>query len=278
MPGYRVTVGNVDIISLSDGSIEFSPAEFLPTVPDEAWEPYRDQLTPEGKISLNVGSFLLRSDGKTLLVDTGLGEGHEKLQATAWGLLLKDIAANGVRLEEIDMVIITHLHSDHVGWNLLRDGDAYRPTFPAARYWVPKADWDIYSRRARTRAFSYIKEQVIPLEGLGLMDLMEGEKRLTSEVIALPTPGHTDGHTSVLVSSQGEQAVILGDAAHLPAQVHETDWSPRADINPELSRETRRHLMERAERDGWQVIGGHFPAPGFGRLLRLKGRRYWQAL
>ena len=97
-------------------------------------------------------------------------------------------------------------------------------------------------------------------------------------VTALPAHGHTPGHTSVLVSSAGKSAVILGDAAHVPVQAHHTDWSPRADTNPELSRQNRAELFDRMEKDHSLVVSGHFPVPGFGRLVRVQGRRYWRAL
>jgi glyoxylase-like metal-dependent hydrolase (beta-lactamase superfamily II) len=225
-----------------------------------------------------MGSFLLRSDGKTVLVDTGLGLDTHGLEPVATGLLMKDMQSKGVRPGDVDMVIITHLHRDHVGWNFMKDGDGFRPTFPNARYWIPEADWKIFTRRTGMSAFSYIKEQVSPLEDLGLLELMEGEQVLTSEISALPTPGHTPGHTSVLIASQGERAVITGDALHIPAQLQETHWSPRADSKPEQSAESRRKLVERIERDNALLVSGHFAAPGYGRIMRLKGRRYWQAL
>ena len=278
MAEHTVTIGNVTVTSLSDGRMEMPVAEFFPSVPSEQWEPYRDQLTPEGNIALNVGSFLLRSEGKTVLVDTGLGGSDWGLKGAMFGLLMDDMRQKGVRPEEIDLVVITHLHRDHVGWNLVRDDDAVRPTFPKARYLVPKADWDIFTRRDGMAAFAYIREQVTPLEGLGVLELTDGEQAVTGEITTLPAPGHTPGHTCVMVSSQGERGVILGDAAHHPAQAQETDWSPRADTDPDVSRVTRRQLMDRIERDRAVTASGHFPAPGFGHLVRLKGRRYWQAL
>ena len=107
---------------------------------------------------------------------------------------------------------------------------------------------------------------------------MHGEHRLTRDLTAMPTPGHTPGHMSILITSQGERGLILGDAAHNPAQLQETDWVSRADMDPEVTRQTRRALVERLEREQIVVAAGHFPAPGFGKVLRLQGRRYWQVL
>ena len=119
---------------------------------------------------------------------------------------------------------------------------------------------------------------VWPLAELGLVELMHGEHHITRELTALPTPGHTPGHVSILITSQGERALVLGDVAHSPVQVREPDWVSRADMDPELTRQTRRALVERLEREAILVAAGHFQAPGFGRVVRLDGRRYWRGL
>ena len=280
MPEYAVRVGDAEIISVSDGHIHFHPSDFFPSVEADDWLPYADRLTADGMIRLNIGSFVIRVGGRAALVDTGLGEGDHPFDNSEWGLLAADLAAKGISPGEIDDVIITHLHRDHVGWNIVERDGAPSPYFPNARYHVPKADWDIFTRRAGMSAFAYIREQVTPLMDMGLLDLIggEGETAIADGVSALPTPGHTPGHVSVLVHSAGESAVVLGDAAHVPVQAHHTDWSPRADTNPDLSRQTRAALFDRMERERSLVVSGHFPTPGFGKLARTEGRRYWRAL
>ena len=280
MPEYAIRVGNAEIISVSDGYIHFQPSDFFPSVDAAEWERCADQLTDGGLIRLNVGSFAVRVGGRVSLVDTGLGEGDHPFDNSEWGLLAADMAAKGIGPDEIDDVIITHLHRDHVGWNIVEREGEPSPYFPNARYHVPKADWDIFTRRAGMSAFAYIREQVTPLMDMGLLDLIdgEGESAISDSVSALPTPGHTPGHVSVLIRSAGESAVVLGDAAHIPVQAHHTDWSPRADTNPNLSRQTRAALFDRMERERSLVVSGHFPTPGFGRLARVAGRRLWRAL
>ena len=117
-----------------------------------------------------------------------------------------------------------------------------------------------------------------PLADLGLVEFMDGEHSLTRALTTVPTPGHTPGHMSILVTSGGEQALVLGDAAHSPVQLEQPDWVSRADMDPDLTRRTRRALLDRLEREKITVAAGHFPAPGFGRIVRLQGRRYWQGL
>ncbi len=278
MNGCKTTVGNVEITSLSDGRLQFETSEFFPSVPQEAWAPYAEDLTPTGHVVMNMGSFLVRSDGKTVLVDTGLGKDAQGLEPLETGNLMDEFNKHGIANSEVDVVFITHLHRDHVGWNFSSQNGEMRLTFPNAKYLVPKADWDIFTRRAGMSMFSYIKDQVIPLQDAGVLELIEGERALTSELTTLPTPGHTPGHTSVLIASQGERAVLVGDATHIPAQIQQTDWSPRADSDGEQSAKTRRDLMDRIEDDDALLVSGHDPAPGYGRLVRLEGRRYWRAL
>jgi len=278
MASHMIRVGNVEIISLSDGALEFDLCNFFPTIPQEQWQPYEAHLTEEHHVRFNLGSFLIRSDGRTILVDTGLGPKPVDAPEAPWGQLLHDFEANGVRPADIDMVVMTHLHRDHVGWNLLMQGEKYTPTFPNARYWMSAIDWEACHRPDVRDRFPNAPTCVWPLADLGLVEFMHGEHTLTRDLTALPTPGHTPGHMSILITSQGERALILGDAAHNPAQLQETDWVSRADMDPEVTRQTRRALVERLEREEIVVAAGHFPAPGFGKVVRLQGRRYWQVL
>ena len=278
MAGNVARIGNVEVTSLSDGTLEFDLCSFYPSVPAESWRPYSDSLAAEQGVRLNLGSFLVRSDGRTVLVDTGMGPRRADSPRSVWGELLDDLKDKGIRPDEINMVVMTHLHRDHVGWNLLAQGGRYEATFPRARYWVSARDWDFFRRPENLDMFPTTRRCVLPLEDLGILELVEGEHPLTSELTILPTPGHTPGHVSVAISSQGERGLILGDVAHSPVQVHETEWCSHADIDPDQARATRRSLMKRSEGEGTLVVSGHFPAPGFGKLVRLEGRRYWQAL
>ncbi len=279
MAGNKITVGNVEITSLSDGVLEFDLCNFFPEIPAENWGPYQQHLNAEQHVSLNLACFLVRSDGRNIVVDTGLGPKPADAPETPWGELLNDFKEKGVRPEEIDMVVMTHLHRDHVGWNLQSQDGKYVPTFPNARYYMSAKDLEASHRpELQEERFTNAPQCVWPLEDLGLMELMDGEYPLTSELTTLPTPGHTPGHMSIMITSQGQRGLILGDILHNTVQVHETDWVSRADIDPEQTRITRRTLVERLEREGTTVAAVHLPAPGFGKIVRLEGRRYWQAL
>ena len=142
MANNVIRVGHVEIMQLSDGMLEFDPCNFFPTIPENEWGPYESHLTDEHKVRFNLGSYLIRANGRTVLVDTGLGPRPADTPDVPWGELMRDFAANAVRPDEVDMVVMTHLHRDHVGWNLLPEGGAYVPTFPKARYWMSAVDWE----------------------------------------------------------------------------------------------------------------------------------------
>jgi glyoxylase-like metal-dependent hydrolase (beta-lactamase superfamily II) len=274
-----VRVGNVEIVHLSDGILEFDLCNFFPTIPEAEWQPYEAHLH-EHRVRFNLGSYLIRSDGRTILVDTGLGPKPADTPSAAWGELLHDLAAKGVRPEDVDAVVMTHLHRDHVGWNLSSQSGRYVPTFPRARYWMSRKDWDTsHDPEFQPNRYPNAPTCVWPLEQLGLIEFMDGEHTITRELTAVPTPGHTPGHVSILVTSQNERALVLGDAAHSPVQlIDQPDWVSRADIDPDLTRQTRKALRERLEREKILVAAGHFAAPGFGRVVRLEGRYQWRGL
>ena len=262
---------------MTDGLLAFDLCNFFPEIPAENWEPYGHHLTKDHKVEFNLACFVIRSEGKTIVVDTGLGP---KVDAdTPWGELMDNLKANGIQPEDVDMVVLTHLHRDHVGWNLLSKDGKYAPTFPNARYWMSTKDWEACHDPALVETrFPNAPECVWPLEDLGLIEFMDGEVALTSELTTLPTPGHTPGHMSIMINSGGQRGIILGDVLHNTVQVHETEWVSRADIDPAQTRITRRDLMERLEREGIPVAAVHMPAPGYGKIVRLQDRRIWQVL
>jgi glyoxylase-like metal-dependent hydrolase (beta-lactamase superfamily II) len=118
---------------------------------------------------------------------------------------------------------------------------------------------------------------VLPLDGVAEIELVDGEHRLTDELTLLPTPGHTPAHTAVAITSDGEAGVIIGDVCHHPAQMIETGWCPVFDMNPALAAQSREALMRKIEDERLFVAAGHFAHPGFGRLVRVEGRRSWLA-
>lgn len=275
MPASTVVVGKTQIIALTDTLMQFPWSVFLPSVARADIDAYKAAYPGSfsgDNFGTRAGAYVIRSEGKTILCDTGVGPGPHAWLGGLTGNLVPDMESKGVSPSEVDIVVFTHLHGDHVGWNLTSEG---KPTFANARYLVPRADWDFFSENA---AANPQMQLVAPLLDMGLMELVSGEKAITAEVTTYPTPGHTPGHQSLLVTSDGERAVVTGDVAHFPAQVERIEWCAAFDMDHPTTTETRRKLFAQLEEDG--VIAGfcHFPEAPFGKLIRSEGKRIWQAI
>lgn len=280
MRAETIAIGAVQVLSLADaeGPLDLAPEQIVPGVPVEAQAPYRkrypEAFDERGRWRAPFGSFLLRAGGRSVLVDTGIGPYPFALVGGVRGHLPDELLAHGVDVAAIDTVFLTHAHGDHIGWNVLENGAA---GFPNARYLIHRADWEWVHASERMAGNAAIARSLTPLEKLGRLELLDGETRLTDEITAIHTPGHTPGHMSVIIASGGEKALITGDVLSNPAQISEPDWAPIFDADGAVAAATRRALLDRIESEGMTIAAGHFPRPGFGRIVRLESRRYWQA-
>lgn len=267
---HRVQVGSATIVALSDTEQSYPANRVYSDADESALAAYSAFLTDAGEVLLNFGCYVIQADGRMVLVDTGWGPGYQ-------GRLMDDLDGAGIRPDAIDAIIFTHLHGDHIGWNIVREGDDEpRPRFPRARYLVPEADWHHYREQPEPSAL--FREQVIPLESLGVMDLIGGDHVLSPSVTSVATPGHTPGHLSVAITSGGEHGFILGDVVISAIDAQETDWSTSFDWDKDLARRTRAAVVDRLERDQALVGASHLPKPGLGRFVRRDGRRLWEAV
>jgi glyoxylase-like metal-dependent hydrolase (beta-lactamase superfamily II) len=286
----KITVGNVEIMAVMDMVPPSRPPEAMfPEIPREAWGPYEDILE-NGQFQLYYCCFVVRSKGITIMVDTGMGPGPHVERGNLTGNLDQEIRplllppdqvgnASASAFDEVNIVAHSHLHADHVGWNMRYGGGAPTPYFPKARYLVPRLDWEHFTKPEVLKTAPYVENQVVPLQGLGKMDIIDGEHSITDEITTLHSPGHTPGHLVILIHSQGEKAMVMGDVLHSKAQVNEPGWTAGVDIDKEASRRSRSAMLDLAEREGYVVAAGHFhPVDHIGKVVRLEGRRYWQAL
>jgi glyoxylase-like metal-dependent hydrolase (beta-lactamase superfamily II) len=288
MPEGRIRVGDVEVVGLSDAQVDYPWAleELFPDAPASAWDEYRQRFSNAfGGPSVfrsDYTCYLLRLPDRALLVDTGMGPAEAPLARVfgKGGRLLDKLAAAGVRPDDVQTVILGHLHPDHVGWNVQPRGGGYRLTFPAARYIAHRADWDAF-HTPEVQAhfpFAFVEETITPLQELGALELIEADRDLTEHIRLLHTPGHTPGHLSTLITSGDERALLWGDVAVHPAQVTQPEWNVMFDMDGDTARSTRAAILDRVEAEGMTVAARHFPEPGFGRVVRLEGRRYWQSL
>ncbi len=280
-PPHSYRLGNLDLHILSDGAFYQDAGAVFGVVPRVMWERVAGPLDEQHRIPLGLNCLLVRSHGKLLLIETGVGDkdgARRQSTPVAQGSLLSELAALGVRPEEVDVVINSHLHADHCGWNTrrLQDGRLV-PTFPRARYLIQRGEWEAATHpNERTRA-TYLAENLLPLEEADALELIEGELAVTPEVTVIPTPGHTEDHASVVLTSGGETAIYIGDMVQHGVQLERTAWVSAFDVLPLVSMETKKRIVERAIRERALVVSVHCPYPGLGRLtLGEDGRRRWE--
>ncbi|MGW4009829.1 MBL fold metallo-hydrolase [Streptomyces sp. NPDC004763] len=240
-------------------------------------------LSPEfadgqGVLRLASHSFAVEADGMRVLVDTGIGNGKRRANP-AWHDLNSDyearLRAAGFAPESVDLVILTHLHADHVGWSTRADGDAWVPTFPNARYLTSRTEWEHWAgadmEEARRQMF---RDSVHPVREAGLLDLVDVADEGTDVapgVRLLPTPGHTPGQVAVALSSLGESALITGDSIHHPVQMAHPELCSCVDVAPGLAARTRNRLLDSLAGTSTLLLGSHFPAPTAGHVRREDG-------
>lgn len=265
-PRCRVTIGDAAITYLPDGFHQTPVHEMYTGTPHHVWA--KHGLTPDTTLVMSVGSFLVESAGHLALVDLGLGDVFLDMEEASGGLhegsmsggsLPSSLASMGVSEGDIDAILLTHLHMDHLGW--LCDSDGV-PTFPNARIYLSKPEFEFWTQGPMAGHFiapSREKVEVLRAHGTWVDD---GDKPIEG-VRVLATPGHTPGHTSYVVSSGDEQAVIVGDALHNP---FEADSAVRfgRDEDPELAAQQRERLVEFAGLPRSILGACHFPGHVFG--------------
>ncbi|MCB1744655.1 MAG: MBL fold metallo-hydrolase, partial [Gammaproteobacteria bacterium] len=226
----------------------------------------------------SIHALVVETPDATIVVDTCVGNDKQR-ELKAWNMLqtgfLSDLAAAGYPRDRIDMVMCTHLHVDHVGWNTMRDGDRWVPTFPNARYLMGRTEFEHWQAQsdARPGQPQVMQDSVLPVVEAGLVELVSTEHALCPEVRLISTPGHTPGHVSVMIESEGETALITGDFLHHPCQIVHPEWSSAPDSDPPQAIQTRRDMYERLADTPTLVIGTHFATPTAGHLVR-DGKSY----
>ncbi len=265
-------VGNVSVAALSDAATEMPLPGFFDEVPDEEWTSALGIDTPGTSVPFNFGSFLLRGSGRTVLLDTGFGEQGPYAEAKGAAGLLDRIRDLGVGLDEIDAVIHTHLHFDHVGWNTVTEGGERVPTFRNAVWRVSEEEinwWDGGAAQPHPNYEHILRDVFDPIVGHGKVESFSGERLVEPFLTSIPTPGHTPGHTSFLLSSAGEHLLLVGDAAHHPEHLVHHDWVPAVDNDPRETTRSRRRIVDLAIEKDAMVTGGHFPILTIGKLSEI---------
>jgi len=256
-------IGEIEITACNDGEGKLA-SSYMPKLD---WEKHKAMLDDEGNFDIALGCFLIATGDRRILVDAGLGP--VTFPPFRGGDLPGNLSAAGCTPADIDTVLITHLHVDHIGW-LAQDG---KPYFPNATVRFGEKDLDQFVRAAEPDRFSAPIVKV--LEEAGRIDTLSGDGEVAPGVNMIDTPGHTLGHMSVVVSSGTQRAFMLGDAIGCPAQLEDSEWAAMSDIDQDLSSRTREALYRELEGTDDVMVASHFPELRFGRVLRGEGKRYF---
>ncbi len=257
-------------------SPDFDPYGFFPATTPEDWEPHKDWLQPNamdpvtGNLVLTMQSYLVRTSHHTILVDTCVGD-HKKRARENWnmttsGTFLRRLAEAGVQPEEVDYVMCTHMHVDHVGWNTQLRHGRWVPTFPNAQYVMSQKEWEHWQVVHRETPLDHVTDSVLPIVEAGKAVFVTSDYALDDEVWLESTPGHTPDHVSVRLASNGNNAVVTGDLIHSPVQCVELGWVPRPDFDPAQASATRRSFLEHYCDSDVLICATHFPSPSFGHI------------
>ena len=267
-------VGEIEIIQL----VELTTASLGPHLIPQARPDYLSTipwmipfLDSSGQIILSVHSLIIKTNDQTIVVDTCIGNDKER-SYPKWNKMQSDFMNRftdkaGCHRSEVDTVLCTHMHVDHVGWNTYRVDDQWMPTFSNAEYLFSEREWDYW----KTEKQSYgpvIEDSITPIFEAKMARLVKSDHRISDEVSLFSTPGHTPGHVSVRIVSKGEEAIITGDMIHHPCQIKHPDWATSADVEADRAVSTRTHFLENYAGQPTLIIGTHFAGPGAGRIVR----------
>jgi glyoxylase-like metal-dependent hydrolase (beta-lactamase superfamily II) len=273
-----VRLGDVELTTISDGRWWQDAGAHFGVVPRVLWEPIIG-LDERHRVPMALNCLLIRSAGKTILVDTGLGSKLSAKERDKFGLdrshgLLDGLREKGLAPEDVDIVINTHLHSDHCGGNTILNSDGRpRPTFPRAEYWIQRLEWaDARYPNERTSR-TYLPENLLPLEEEGQLALLRGDTPVTEEVRCVVTRGHTRAHQSVIISSRGQTAIYVGDLAPWKENIEKLAWTPAVDELPLETMETKRSIRRWALEEKALLLFEHDPRIAAG-YLRRSGQNY----
>ncbi len=272
-----IVIGDITIRRIVEQEGPFLPAlDVFPTLTAELLDENRHWLAPEAlsrddKLVFAFQSYLVQTPRHTILVDSCIGNDKVRPTRPEWNLkrdetFMRALAAAGFGVEDIDFVVCTHMHVDHVGWNTrLLDG-RWIPTFPKARYLFAKGEFDYWTEQHAKTPAPPFGDSVLPIVEAGRAEFVRDDHAVDEYVRLLPTPGHTPHHVSVCFGRDDDAAVMTGDLLHSPLQARYPELSSRFDVDRDQSAKTRHRFFERYCGTRTLCCTAHFPSPSVGRI------------
>ncbi len=275
---HRFKIGAFDCLAVSDGTFAYPAGLLFANARKEDYEQgLRERHLPLDQITTPYVCLYLDTGEHRVLVDTGAGN-----LAPTTGRLVQNLRSEGIDPGNIDTVILTHAHADHIGGNLDSDGNL---AFPNARYVMSRVEWDFWTSKPDLSSLNcgdhleqlllqYVEAMLPPIRHR--LDLVDGEEELVPGIRTIPAPGHTPGHLALEINSQGETFIDAVDTFLHPMMIERIEWYSVVDIYPEKGIASRRRLLERAADTGAAVMSFHFPFPGLGRVVRKEDGFTWK--
>ncbi|MET4388364.1 glyoxylase-like metal-dependent hydrolase (beta-lactamase superfamily II) [Bradyrhizobium sp. F1.4.3] len=276
----KLSVGDLTIHRIIEQETTFFPAlELLPGLtPDvltenRAWMKEAKALDDQDVLILCFQSYVIKTPHHTILVDSCIGNDKPRPQRPAWNMktddtYLRGLAAAGVSVDDIDFVMCTHLHVDHVGWNTRLENGRWVPTFPKARYVFAKQEFDYWSEQNAKAAVPPFVDSVLPVVEAKRHEVVGNDHQIGDHVRILPTPGHTPGHVAFTFGRGKDDAVFSGDLMHSPIQTLYPEMSVKFDVDQAAAAKTRRSFLERYRDTDTLCCTAHFPSPSVGKIRR----------
>jgi glyoxylase-like metal-dependent hydrolase (beta-lactamase superfamily II) len=285
----RLNLGSIELIRIAESCAPAAPLSRLLGLPPDAIQKHGSWLAPtfydtnSQKLVYSIHTWVIRTAKRIVLFELGAGNGKHRpnfprahMLDTPW---LDQLNAVGVRPGDVDLVLASHLHTDHVGWFTSRVGNSWVPTFPNARYIIPRREYENWDPRLRSTPVppfneGVIEDSVAPVVSAGQVDLVPDEFRIDKNLSLLPAPGHTMGHSVLQVTDQGKGAILSGDIAYSPLQVIYPWLNAYPDENLEAGPRTRNRIFELCANNGWLLMPEHFGAPHSAVYLSKSGDGY----
>ncbi len=266
---HRTTLGDFELTVVSDGTYFLDGGGFFGVVPKSLWSK-KVAADDQNRVAAGLNSLLVRTGEKNVLIETGIGNKlSEKMVRiyTQPAKLLENLYSAGIAPEDIDIVINTHLHFDHCGWNTVRQDGKIAPTFPRAKYYAPEGERQYARHPSERDAISFISENYDPLVESGQMTLLKGGEEIVPGISVKTFPGHTAHMQAVIVGSGGKTACYISDL--IPTSAHiDLTWGMAFDLYPLQTIESRKQYYAEAIPERWLTVFTHDPTTPWGYVER----------